>query len=232
MWSIGLGIGGPGPSGPAAPTSYTGGVTTIDTARLSRAARAWRGAGGALAATLLAAASHGLAGGEISWLAIAATAILALPVCTALAGRIGSLWRLALAVSASQFLYHWLFSWIGAGGSGTAGAEAVSPHAAHLGAQLPSAELAGLGQAASADAAMWAGHAIAALLTIALLHRGERAFLALVRLVRRALPLRRASAAPLQTRTPRLTSWAPVVSARSRLLSAVITHRGPPAAVA
>lgn len=205
-------------------------MSTIDTARLSRAARAWRGVGGALAATLLAAASHGLAGGALSWLAIAATAILALPVCTALAGRIGSLWRLALAVSASQFLYHWLFSWIGASGGGRPGAEAVSPHAAHLGAQLAPAGAAGLGPAATADTAMWAGHAVAALLTIALLHRGERAFLALVRLVRKALPLRRPSALVVPSRLPSLVSWAPIASARSRLLSTVISHRGPPAA--
>ncbi|WP_053383557.1 hypothetical protein [Leucobacter celer] len=205
-------------------------MSTIDSARPSRAARAWRGLGGALAATLLAAASHGLAGGAISWLAITATAILALPICTALAGRVGSLWRLAIAVSASQFMYHWLFSWVGAGGTSRTGAEPVSPHAAHLGAQLAPTEIGALGQTASADTAMWAGHAIAALITIALLHRGERAFLALVRLVRRALPLRRASAVPVPPRVPQLLSWGPIASVRSRLLSTVITHRGPPAA--
>lgn len=209
-------------------------MSPLDTVRVSRAARAWRGVGGALAATVLAGASHGLAGGAISWLAIAATAILAMPLCTALAGRIGSLWRLALAVSASQFLYHWFFSWIGAGASvaQAAGSEAVSPHAAHLGAPLGIADLSALGSAGSADAAMWAVHAGAALVTILLLHRGERAFLALARLVRRALPLRLAAIPHLPRRVARLAAWAPAVSVRSRLLAAVITHRGPPVAVA
>ncbi|WP_105805257.1 hypothetical protein [Leucobacter massiliensis] len=224
-------------------------MSTLDHARPDRAARAWRGAAGAGIATVLAASSHGLAGGSISWFAVIATVILALPLCTVLAGRIGSLWRLGIAVAGSQFMYHGLFSWIGGPAGATAPAsatpaEALSPHAAHLGLAsgadaLGSAALGTPALAAapavdaSACAAMWFGHAVAAMLTIALLHRGERAFLALIRLIRRALPAPRILAPqPARRSLPALTSWAPVVSARTRLLAAVISHRGPPAIAA
>lgn len=225
----------------------------IDRAPISRAARAWRGAGGALAATLLAAVSHGIAGGTLSWLAVTATALLALPICTVLAGRVGSLWRLSLAVSVSQFLYHWLFAWVGGGAAGLgigaagrSGADPMSPHLSHLGVSAGDsvgnsigAQLASTGSLdpssamplASTDTAMWASHALAALLTIALLHRGERAFLALVRLVRSALPLRRTTP-PVLPRVPSATPSFRVAPLRNRLLAAVISHRGPPAPAA
>ena len=54
---------------------------------MSRASRTARGAFGALAATLLAAASHSLAGGSVTLFALVATSLLALPLCVALAGR-------------------------------------------------------------------------------------------------------------------------------------------------
>lgn len=193
---------------------------------MSRGARTARGAAGALAATLLAAASHGIAGGAITWPAVAVTAILALPLCTALAGRIASLWRLAAAVGIAQFLYHWIFAGIDLVGTARTG-PAVSPHAAHLAAlQNFAPEVA---TPASADAAMWLGHAIAAVLTVALLHRGEHAWLALGRLVRRVLPRPR----------PRLVavSWRPAIRPlifraplRTRTSAhSAISHRGPPA---
>lgn len=194
---------------------------------MGRGARTARGAAGSLAATLFAAASHGIAGGTITWVAVAVTAILALPLCTALAGRIGSLWRLAVAVGAAQFLYHWIFAGVGvAEAVGDATGAPAPLHAAHTTALAGFApELAAAG---SADAAMWVGHAVAAVLTIALLHRGERACLALARLVRRTLrrPLprivavsRRPALRPLILRTP--------LRVRSQARSA-ISHRGPP----
>ncbi|MBL3686615.1 hypothetical protein D3248_06570 [Leucobacter zeae] len=204
---------------------------------MTRAVRATRGAAGALSATLFAAASHALAGGAITGFAVVASAILALPLCTALAGRVGSLWRLALAVVVSQFVFHWSFSGLGiASGAAVDGAAGESTpagsHEAHLAALhafAPTLVSTGL---ATSGTAMWAGHAVAAAATIALLHRGERAFLRLVRLIRRALP----TAAPRPVRLARAERPEPaapraVAPLFDRLLaSATISHRGPPAA--
>lgn len=207
--------------------------------RMSRAARATRGVAGALASTLFAASSHALAGGAISWFAVVATAILALPLCTALAGRIGSLWRLAIAVGVSQFVFHWSFSGLGASSGGTEGA-GTAAHAAHLGGlvslspgvMVPDAGNPGAASA-SADIVMWLGHALAAICTIALLHRGEQAFLRLIGIISRALPTAVPQSIPVSVRrslplpTPRAV--APLLD---RLLaSATVSHRGPPSVV-
>ena len=197
------------------------------TAPLSRAARVGRGAAGSLAATALAAASHTLAGGVVTWLAVLATALVALPLSVALAGRVGSLWRLSLAVGAAQVLYHWSFAGLGAA-SGGAAPSAAPAHAAHLAAV--DAFSPALAQAGGADALMWAGHGVAAAATIALLHRGERAVLALLSLVRRAVPVAHPAVPPVLQR-PRVPVAAPAPALRLRLFSpAAITHRGPPRA--
>lgn len=199
----------------------------VEQQRMSRTARTARGTLGALAATLLAAASHALAGGTVTALSIAATALVALPLCVALAGRLGSLWRLALAVCASQFLYHWSF-W-GLGATSPAGASPrPQGHAAHL-ATVFSPDLVSNG---TADAWMWAAHAVAALLTIALLHRGERAAIGMAQLVLRVLPLAlpRIPALPVGAGL-RLHDRAVHLRERLTVLSA-ISHRGPPLAPA
>lgn len=215
---------------------------------MHRAARTARGTFGALAITLLAAASHALAGGDISWLSVAVGTLVALPLCVALAGRTGSLWRLGIAVGAAQFLYHWSFVGLGVGSS--AGTVAHTPqalHAQHLGALSPVVPGAGasgslssgsgtavLGNqladyVATADAAMWLGHAVAAVLTVALLHSGERACLAIVCTVRGALPL----VVPLIVALPERSAIRPRDTGtrlRTRLdLCSTISHRGPPA---
>lgn len=79
--------------------------------------RLLRGWAAAVVATLLAAGSHTLAGSAapghdagpapIVWIL---TLALAAPLCTALAGRALSWWRLSLAVGSSQLLFHWLYS--------------------------------------------------------------------------------------------------------------------------
>lgn len=158
--------------------------------RMSRAVRTTRGALGASISTVLAASAHAVAGGDISLVAVAFATIFVLPFCVALAGKVGSLWRLSLAVLGSQFFYHWTFSGIGVGSTGefgALGAFSSGSHAAHLAALerfVPQVT-----EAASADAAMWILHGVGALLTIALVARGEQAVMHLARVVRRALPL-------------------------------------------
>lgn len=197
---------------------------------MSRQARVARGALGALAATVLAAASHGLAGGEISAFAVLATAAVALPICVALAGRVGSFWRLALGVTAAQFLYHWAFAGIGLGLGSAQGASPAPLHAAHL--NMVTSFSADLGAAGSADAIMWLGHALAAALTVALLHSGERACIGLLRLVASAIPS--SVPAPVAITGPRPLRplfFRAQLRVRLAALSAM-SHRGPPLSAA
>lgn len=208
---------------------------------MSRAVRTARGAFGALTASVLAAASHALAGGAVTPLAVAATALFALPLCVLLAGRTGSLWRLALAVTGAQFVYHWSFSGLGSAaalsGASTAVNAPVSLHAAHLGMLSPMLPSLGSGTGAGtatvvADAWMWAAHALAALLTIALMHRGERAIMRLVRVLREAVPVRVPVLVRLPARPAILACFSALPSRAQPVFLSAITHRGPPAALA
>lgn len=204
-----------------------------DQRAMSRAVRTARGAFGALAATLLAAVSHALAGGLMTAFAVVATTIFALPLCVLLAGKIGSLWRLAIAVSVAQFVYHWSFAGIGATqlSSLGSGAEAVSPHAAHLGLLtspfVPTASTAAI--TANAEALMWLAHALAAVLTVTLMHSGERAFLHVMRLLRSAVPVRVPSAIRLPVRPAILEVFYAAPTRVAPVFLSAISHRGPPA---
>lgn len=200
---------------------------------MSRAARVGRGAAGAFIATALAAVSHSIGGGQITLLAVFATAILAMPLCVALAGKLGSLWRLGLGVGVSQFIYHWSFAGLGVSissplaTSGESMALPVSPHAEHL-AQMQNFVPA-IAEAGAASWVMWLSHLVAAVATVALLYRGERATVALGRLLTRTiftpvfLSLRSETGSIVQ---PVRQSRAPLAE-RLRSLSA-ISHRGPP----
>jgi hypothetical protein len=200
---------------------------------MSRAVRTARGVFGALTATALAAASHAVAGGAVTPLAVVATALFALPLCVLLAGRTGSLWRLTLAVAGAQFVYHWSFSGLGIASSASVTAPA-SLHAAHLGVFSPA--LSGLASASdsvtmtsAADAWMWAAHALAAFLTIARMHRGERAIMRLVRVLREAVPVRVPVPVRLPAR-PAILVFSSVLPSRAQpVFLSAITHRGPPA---
>lgn len=224
--------------------AYTGGVSSKPP--LPRAVRVARGAGAALAATLLAAASHSLAGGAITPLAVAATTLVALPLCVLLAGKLASLWRLAIAVSAAQLLYHWSFAGLGlasvAGQSHSGLASAYGGAHAHaaMGGALSLLIPGGAGFAEGAElanpqfvahtagAAMWLSHAIAAALTITLLHQGERAWLLLWRVLRAVLPrhLPQGGVLPARVLIRAEVRNCPRLNSQHFLLS--LSHRGPP----
>lgn len=194
-----------------------------------------RGAWFAAFATLLAAASHMLVGGNTpAPVALVATAIVVLPLCVALAGRERSLWRTSLAVALSQGLFHWSFGAIGAvtaqGSvvSGSGFAAAASPHADHLGSLgqfVPMIDSPGAGWL------MLAAHAVAALVTVAMLRFGEDALLR----IREALA---SLGAQLVGKLPALSVALPrggrvstfgYAPARPLATSrASISHRGPP----
>lgn len=193
---------------------------------MSRGARTARGAAISLAATLLAAASHAIAGGEVTALSILATTVFALPVSMAIVGQRPALWRLTIAVGIAQFLYHWCFAGFGLlSGQGNASAP-TSLHAAHM--LQGDAFVPDLATAAAAGTAMWLSHALAAVITIALLYRGEVAYRLVAQLVRRVLPSMRIAVVAVP-RPVAVTPTSPVETPRWLAHLTAITHRGPPA---
>lgn len=193
--------------------------------RRDRGTRVARGAVGASVATFVALLSHVTAGGDVpGWLGVVVPLALSFVVCTVLAGRRLSLWRLAPAVALSQLLFHTLFV-LGAHDPAAAG---------HVhGGALPT--LAGPDLAVVApDAAMWGWHLVAATATTLALHRGERTLALLRTLADRAVAWLRARVAVASTvlvPTPRRRVLAAVVALRSPtsvLLAGSAQRRGPP----
>lgn len=198
----------------------------------ARRVRAIRGSAGSLIVTIFAAASHAAAGGDITGLALVATAILGLPLCVALAGKVASLWRLSVAVIAAQFVYHWSFAGLGVSSHSMSAASAAAPlpahaHHAHHAAML---NLLPTDSLAAADALMWVSHAFAALLTVALLHRGERAALALLQVMHRAVTrgFARITLAPPQPPAHGLLSSVIPFLTERLFAGRTLTYRGPP----
>lgn len=137
-----------------------------------------RGWIGAVFATSLAAASHGVAGGHVPPLSLFVFSLaLSGLVCTILAGRTLSLWRLVLGVVGSQGVFHGLFS-LGSVSPGGASSTHAS-HATHqmtamshqMGTTMPAMD--------GSSATMWLSHCAAALVTIAFLRHGEAAAISL-----------------------------------------------------
>ena len=198
-----------------------------------RGMRFVRGWAAAFVATFIAAFSHVLAGGSApdSPVLVLSLALSGL-VCTVLAGRVLSLWRLSTAVVLSQGLFHGLFSL----GSASTAADPMAAHASHAAHTIQAASGSGLtGTGAMvmdhSSPLMWAGHALAALATIAVLRHGE---VTAVRLIM-ALRLKLVCFLPI-FRLPAVESDARVIPAdwpvrALRNLGApllVMRHRGPP----
>ncbi len=198
------------------------------TTRWARFARGWIAA---IVSLFVASCSHALAGG-----ALPATAGLALclafsgAVCVLLAGKTLSLTRLTIAISVSQLLYHGLFSLLADAPAATSPLVGAGMH--HGGDPM----VLRLGSATSAvppmtaDAPMWAGHALGAVITIAALSFGERAFWAIARLVRLCISRILDSVLPVETPMPARPRQANhAVGARAgSLVFSIHRHRGPP----
>lgn len=204
------------------------------TTRWARFARGWLAA---LVATFTAVCSHAVAGGGMpSSVAIALSLAFSGLVCVGLAGKTLSRVRLATAVALSQFAFHGAFSLLGEA-TNLPGAEPAGMQ--HSAAQM-AAEIAALpaGQAiAGPDATMLLGHAIAAVLTIVAIRRGERAFWGLFDLARlRVCALwRLARFIPFRSLDPRTSAVAverAIVPRPVSSLLSFLSHRGPPALAA
>lgn len=190
----------------------------------ARRTRVTRGVLAAAISTFAAAFSHGVAAGQApSVVALAAASVLALVVCVALAGR-STPFRLSAAVILSQGGFHALFAAAPAA-TGSAGAS----HGSHISITLTTDAVAHVH--APADAAMWLGHAAAALVTILALARGERAAAALLDSLRLTVRALLGVVAALTVRTPAraLPGWLPVFPATTALLPTAVRRRGPPA---
>lgn len=187
----------------------------------TRQQRVLRGAVAAAVATLLAAASHTIAGGPApAPLLVALFIALLTPVAGGVFGPRPDLPRLAAAVALSQAAFHAAFQLLGS----PTGAR-VAGHAHHAHHAVESALVAA---SPAEGAGMYAAHAVAAVLTIALLWRGERIVRAVARetlaVLRRIEQPRAAS--PAAPPAPHAPLARPVAA---RILSSV-SLRGPPAA--
>ncbi|MBB5642820.1 hypothetical protein [Cryobacterium roopkundense] len=201
------------------------------TTRWARFTRGWIVA---FVSTFVAAVSHTLGGGSgPGLLPIVVSLAFAGMICVALAGRTLSLWRGALAVLASQLIFHGLFSLGGSGGA--LSPDAIAASATHQHALLPGViQATGTATTHGAGhdgAAMWAAHLVAAVVTIAALRFGERAFWSLfdtARLLIRALfsPGLTVVVPPVLARRP-TTARVSVPRDLLVLLSSV-RRRGPP----
>ena len=180
----------------------------------SRWARVARGGAAASFATVVAALSHALSGGEApSLFGVGVSLVISAMVCTMLTGRTLSLWRLAVSVGLSQVLFHALFSGLGTPAPVAhhmTGMDAVAPHL-------------------HADPTMWSAHAVAGLLTIVAFRFGEQAFWGV------AATARLLFARLLPVAIPVLAAQRPVVTVQRRfvprdlsLLLSPMRHRGPP----
>lgn len=203
-----------------------------------RQQRAIRATAAASLATFVALLSHVAAGGAPpSLLGVAAPWALSLLVCLGLAGRRLSTVRLGAAVTAAQVLFHVLFALgvVPLAAAASSSAAALDAHAGHMPVAASFAS-SGVDLAVVPDAAMLAAHVGAAVVTTALLHRGELLLVGLGALARRiGLRLRAADldvVMPVVASSPRRPIAARIRPPRSRPLIASPGRRGPPALLA
>lgn len=197
---------------------------------MNRIERVGRGAVATSFAIVLAAISHVVAGSQMpSFLAVLITIVVALPLSVALAGVRLSLMRLFTIVLASQALFHFSFSMIGA--TDSSAATAAMNHSGHsMHAATSFIQSAGVADVSSADASMWLAHGLAAFVTFGLLAFGERAFVTIATIVVAALAALRGYSLTLVGSWP--APLAPLTEDVHPLVSRVTrihARRGPPA---
>lgn len=194
--------------------------------RADRGTRALRGVAAAAVATFAATASHAAVTGQAPPLANLLLALgLAAPICVILTGQAPSWWRISIAVAASQTLFHSILSLDLAG----TGGDAAGHHGMTMSEHASTATAAGPALLHGVDSPwMWLAHAVAAVLTILALGRGERA----LRVVRDFLAEAFRALAPLRApgvhTVPQPAVPAPLVRSGIAVLS-VMRRRGPPA---
>ena len=193
----------------------------------SRATRLARGAVVGVFATVLAAMSHAVAGGGTpSALALGVGAVFGGMLATFALSARPSLARLTIAVGMTQLAFHVLFSTLG-----TSFATASD----HVHAMAQPMAVAAPAHAHVDTPLMWLSHAVAGVVTLALLRGAERAaWRVLTEFARLVVsPFRAAASAPFPVplRRAPLTSGS-AVRLVGRLLITAVSRRGPPLSVA
>ena len=202
-------------------------------------ARVLRGGLAGVSATLVALVSHLAGGGQLPGpLGIVVPLALSLPICMAWSGRRLSLPRLSASVVASQLFFHVLFM-LGTPTSAAPPSAGRQAHAGHEAMQLmtaPVAQEAGHASGMTHDGAtMWIWHAVAAVVTITVLYRGELMLLRLRELAERLAAWLLRGWVPLEGPGPFVAPRLPRVLAEAfrplhpstRLTP--LSRRGPPA---
>lgn len=142
----------------------------------ARASRVLRGSVAAAFSTFVALFSHVVGGGAAPGaVGIVVPLALSVLVCIPLAGRRLTLWRIALSVAVSQFLFHTLFVLGSASrvtGSGPGSGTGHTGHG-HTGAVELSVSAASGHASGHTSVSMWGAHALAAITTIAVLRHGD-----------------------------------------------------------
>jgi len=178
-----------------------------------------RGLGAGSAATLVAAASHSVAGGRVpSALGITLALFFSVIVSIALTGRGLSAVRLAASVVVSQLAFHVVFSTLG-------GAAEVVTHGHHQ------TVVNGTAMVTHASGGMWLAHGIAAVVTTLALVFGERAFYGLRDTARMLLAALLTPPATTTVTIDRAPLPAPVTFFAPRIVRefhAALGVRGPP----
>ena len=204
----------------------------------SRGVRVARGLTADGVAVFVAAFSHAAAGGGApGGVGLVVALALSAVVCVVLARRRLSLTALAISVLISQFALHLLFE-VGAG-SGSAVLLTETGHHGHVALTMAADAGAAPAHQGHDSGWMWVGHAVAAVFTIALLHRGERTLRDLLALARSRVAVlwslvRLAFVEPVPARSQTWAAGLPVVDLLRDLgvLLGRHPHRGPPVAVA
>lgn len=184
-----------------------------------RQLRLVRAAAASSSATVLAAVSHTVGGGMPPHpLLIVAVAVLLIAPAAVLIGRRPSFARTTTTVVLSQLVFHLLFHFLGGTWSS---ASVVSGHS-----HMHDVVLGPVVAAALPDAPMLLAHMIAAVLTVAALHKGERMLRGIAAWVQaRLLPA--LPAVPARHRAPALP--VPLVLAVALApLRTTVARRGPP----
>lgn len=197
----------------------------------TRVARVIRGLLVAVVALTVAAVAHIATGGQIGAVGLVLAFAFSALASIALAGRTLSRTRMSIAVLLSQGAFHLLFG-IGAGHG-----LAEPTHSVGMVMGDPAAAPASTGAmstvAMADNGGMWAAHALAAIITIVALVRGERTFWKLAGWIAHSITRLFVSSIPLEVDQPTAPAVvAELHAAGTRFLLAGLRRRGPPVGTA
>ncbi|KAA9107510.1 hypothetical protein [Microbacterium rhizomatis] len=189
--------------------------------RSGRASRAWRGIAAAAVATFFATVSHAAADGTFpSWWGVVLALALAAPVCVLFAARGFSWWRVSAAIVISQALFHAILS---LDLSGSAAASSGHVHALAVASEIATGD-----SHTGAAPGMWMAHVVAAICTVLVWGRGERAARALWELVRSPFRLVLVPISARPVAAAPAVAVRPIPPSRRLAVLSVMRRRGPP----